>query len=115
MMPLGSNSATQEHFADRSEYLAHLQRLAAECNAEEPDETPPQLLLLAEALERLASEVSEIRAAQDASASAALALERRVSALEHSTPSPQSWRDLIQGIRGIREAMASQAARQQIR
>jgi hypothetical protein len=44
-----------------------------------------------------------------------LALERRVAALEQTTPSPQSWRDLIQGIRGIREVVAAQAAGRTIR
>lgn len=117
MMPRGASS---EEYATRSEYLAHLQQLAVECQSELPevpaegldDGTPQQLAMLADALERLEVEVLEMRAAQDSAAGMVLALERRVSALEQSTPSPQSWRDLIQGIRGIREVVAAQAARQ---
>ncbi len=116
MMPLNVGS---EEYTSRSEYLAHLQQLAVECKAEpvevseeDRDETSQQLAMLAAALEHLEMEVSEMRAAQDSSAGMMLALERRVSALEQSTPSPQSWRDLIQGIRGIREVVAAQAAKQ---
>lgn len=105
MMPIGN---------DRAEYLAHLRQLAEECQAEPPATEQPdpteQLAFLAEALERIAMEVSEIRSAQDTTAAVTLSLERRVTALEQSAPSPQSWRDLIQGIRGIREVVAAQAA-----
>jgi hypothetical protein len=99
----------------RSEYLARLQQLAADCQQSPPDEpqqsltdgtaatAPEQLILLADALERLEEEVADLRAAQQSAEGMALALERRVAALEQTTPSPQSWRDLIQGIRGLRE------------
>jgi hypothetical protein len=118
MMSVG---ASRDQYPSRSEYLAHLQQLAVECQAPQPqeepagpggDNMPEQLAFLAEALDRLATEVSEMRASQDSAAGMMLALERRVSSLEQSTPSPQSWRDLIQGIRNIREVVAAQAARQ---
>lgn len=113
MMPIGTNS---DEFASRSEYLTHLQQLSRECQTPldvpepEPSDVSRQMAMLAEALERLAIEVSEMRAIQDSSAGVVLGLERRVSALEQAAPSPQSWRDLIQGIRGIREVVAAQAA-----
>ena len=99
----------------RAEYLARLQRLAADCrelDSRSPDAqqqtASDQLIMLAEALERLEEEVNEIRHAQHASGGMTTALERRMSALEQSTPSPQSWRDLIQGIRTIRDLVGAQ-------
>jgi hypothetical protein len=120
MIPARQNEAAMD--AAREEYLAKLRQLAANCRSfdQEPAAadahrfSPPQpqtnqLMLLAEALERLEEEVNEIRNAQHSGNGATAALERRMAALEQSTPTPQSWRDLIQGIRNIRDLVALQA------
>lgn len=120
--PPATTAGQVEDQAARAEYLVKLQQLAADCLPSEGTETdtgggvvPYQLALLAEALEQLEEEVAAMRASQHSAAGMALALERRVAALEQTTPSPQSWRDLIQGIRGIREVVAAQSVSRQVR
>lgn len=99
----------------RMEYLALLQKLAADCrtldveDTQPPQDMPDQLVMLAHALERLEEQVHEIRDAQQSATGLTLAFDRRLAALEQSAPTPQSWRDLVQGIRGIREVVLSQA------
>ena len=104
----------------RTDYLTQLRKLAADCRSIEipgqpdspSDDTQDQLTVLARALERLErleEQVNEMHMAQHSTTGMTVALERRVAALELSAPTAQSWRDLVQGIRAIRDVVLSQA------
>jgi hypothetical protein len=85
--------------AARPEHLAQLQRLAEACRG-------ISLENLAETVARLDAELEAWRGVQDSLRSSICGLEERVAALETSAPSPQLWRDIIQGIRSVRESVA---------
>lgn len=104
--------------ADRKEYLSHLRTLVEKCRMR-PDAAPAAQLQLVKppaAMEgpdgwsQLLDSMLQLNARLDEMQQAYLSLELRICALEKNAPSPQSWRELVQGIRSIRNLVAAQLA-----
>lgn len=85
----------------RAEYLTHLRSLAENCReqADTSYATVADVQELLTALQTLSEQVNTLR---DEKAD----LEKRLSAVEKSTPSPQTWKNLIAGIRSIRDTVS---------
>lgn len=106
----------------RTEYLTHLRSLAEACRAPAADATaaPLQLIKPAQPADtaplpapdagwtQLLDSILQLNARLDEIQQSFLSLELRICALEKNAPSPQAWRDLVQGIRSIRGLVAAQ-------
>lgn len=105
---------------DRKEYLSHLRTLVEKCRTR-PEIAPPAPLQLVktsavapaeppDGWTQLLESMLQLNARLDDMQQAYLSLELRICALEKNAPSPQAWRDLLQGIRSIRNLVAGHVA-----
>ncbi|MBS1835160.1 MAG: hypothetical protein JST65_20745 [Acidobacteria bacterium] len=85
----------------RAEYLNHLRSLAETCR-DQPETsyaTGADLQEILNVLQTLSEQVNTLREEK-------AELERRLASVEKSTPSPQTWKNLIAGIRSIRDTVS---------
>ena len=103
---------------DRKEYLSHLRTLVEKCRTR-PESAPVAQLQLVkppaavdgpDGWTQLLDSILQLNSRLDEMQQAYLSLELRICALEKNAPSPQAWRDLVQGIRSIRNLVAAQLA-----
>lgn len=85
----------------RAEYLTHLRSLAETCR-EQPDTAYATGADVQDILAALQSLTEQVQALREEKAE----LEKRLAAVEKSTPSPQTWKNLIAGIRSIRDTVS---------
>ena len=83
----------------RTDHVEQLQRLAEACRG-------VSIERLAETVARLDAELEAWRTVQHSLRISICDIEGRLAALEASAPSPQLWRDLMQGIRSVRDSVA---------
>lgn len=85
----------------RADYLTHLRSLAESCRdqADTSYATGADIQELLSAIQTLSEQVASLQEEK-------VQLEKRIAAVEKSTPSPQTWKNLIAGIRSIRDTVS---------